>query len=270
LQTACAADAKGWTVNFDNSAVNVSTTFVVTDDAGNAVDSVVVAAGAKSTKEYPFANVKGDKLTVATNGTVLGSGDAKTTCVNVGATAVGACDTPAGNGVLLGFTDTGKLPETFTVTRDGKSVNGSPFTIQPSNLETQKLLPTDSTATAQIKITGSSGFSYEKSVNVACAAAALASAPPPTVLAADISRSQLPFTGIDVWQLLMLGAVLIAIGLALCNTSANLAFASGYKGVKSESSGQLVLVLLAKARKAGNQLGDLFAPKGKHARRRRQ
>jgi hypothetical protein len=269
---ACASDALGWNVTFDNTKNQTVVDYVLRDNLGNIVASQLVPGGHAVTAEYSFASVKGTSLSIVADNVVLATGPTKTQCVNTAASIVPACNTVAGNGALLAFVNVGLVPETFTVTRDGKPVVGSPFTIQPSHsVVMQKLLPVNSTETTDIKITGNSGYMVEKRVSVNCGAASTASKGQSGLTKTKNSSSTLAYTGIDLRPEITLGAVLIAIGGALSYASVDLSFINRCEGVKSEASGmRLVFAPRARLGAIREWFDALVAPKGKHARRRRE
>jgi hypothetical protein len=263
----CATDASGWTLTFNNSAETNPETFVVKDNLGNAVDSTVVPPGQTVSKTYAFTKVTGTSLQVSVNNKVLTTTDNESACVNVTASVDASCNTAAGSGALLSFTNTGKVSEIFTVVRDGKSVQGSPFTLAPSSLVTWKLLPMANGQTADIKVTGNNGLSLEKSVTLTCAIAASATTPP-TVLGESITRSDLATTGIDLTPLMTLGTILFGLGITFLYVSARFSFIYGGGSDRSVITGMHFdpdfKGLIDQTRGWCN---GLVAPKGRHSRR---
>jgi LysM repeat protein len=212
----CKADATGWTVTYDNSQ-NTSARSFVLKSGERTIDTVAVEAGKSETKSYDFsANdvAAGTTLpiSVVADDVVITTQTITNDCVNVAADAVAACDTPAGSGALLTFTNTGQVAETFTVVRDGKAVEGSPFTLQPSNQTTQKLLKLDEGDTAVISIISSSGLNIQRQVTVNCEDDAAEPVTPTEVKGEVINRGQLADTGFTVAPVAGVGAGLLLIG----------------------------------------------------------
>jgi hypothetical protein len=213
----CKADASGWAVTFDNSRNTETETFVL-KSGERIIDTVEVAGGKSQTSAYdfrengvgagtalPLAVVVGESTVVAQ--TVLND------CVNVAADAVAACDTPAGSGALLTFTNTGQVAETFTVVRDGKAVEGSPFTLAPSDQTTQKLLKLNEDNSAVIAIMANSGLNIQKQITMDCQEGN--SVTPAEVKNEIITRAQLAETGFSVLPFVALGGLLTAGGVGI-------------------------------------------------------
>lgn len=213
----CKADSSGWSVIYDNTANADARTFTL-KSGERTIDTVVVDAGKKQTAAYNFANngvAAGSSLaiTVAADGTTITTEAVTNDCVNVGADAVAACDTPAGSGALLTFTNTGQVADSFTVVRDGRAVEGSPFTLQPSDQTTQKLLKLNEGDTAVIAIMSTSGLNIQKQVTLDCEEAAAQT--PAEVKGEVINRPQLADTGVSVVPIAGFGALLTLTGFGI-------------------------------------------------------
>jgi hypothetical protein len=213
---ACKVDASGWSVTYDNSA-NVDERTFTLQSGGRVIDTVAVDAGKKATKFYDFADngvASGSSLpvTVLADGNTVATENVTNDCVNVTADVVAACDTVAGNGALLTFTNTGQVADTFTVVRDGKAVEGSPFTLEPSDQITQKLLKLNEGDSAVISIISNSGLNIQKQVTLDCEAD---SQKPAEVKAEIVNRPQLADTGISVVPLTGFGGLLTLTGVGV-------------------------------------------------------
>jgi hypothetical protein len=213
----CKPEASGWSVTYDNSKNTGARTFVL-KSGERTIDTVEVAPGASQTKSYSFLTNgvgAGETLPVAvvTGDTVIATQTVSNDCVNVAADAVAACDTPAGSGALLTFTNTGQMAETFTVVRDGKAVEGSPFTLEPSTQTTQKLLKLDEGESAAISIMGSNGLNIQKQVTLDCEEGE--SVTPAEVKSEVITRGQLAETGFTVLPVAALGGGLVLAGMGI-------------------------------------------------------
>jgi hypothetical protein len=217
ISKVCKADASGWAVSYDNSSNTDGRTFTL-KSGDKVLDTVQVEAGKKLTKSYGFAeNGVGAgvalPITVAVDGAIVATEAIVNDCVVVAADAAAACDTAAGSGALLTFTNTGQMAETFTVVRDGKAVEGSPFTLEPSDQATQKLLKLDEGDTAVISIISSSGLNIQEQVVLDCDDDS--SVPPAEVKGEVVNRAQLADTGMSVLPIAGLGGLLTLTGLGI-------------------------------------------------------
>lgn len=216
VSKACKADASGWNVVYDNSANSDERMFTL-KSGDRVLDTVTVGAGKKETKNYGFSSngvASGSTVPIAVtaDGKTVATETVTNDCVSVSADAVAACNTAAGSGALLSFTNTGQVADTFTVVRDGKAVDGSPFTLEPSGQITQKLLKLNEDESAVVTIMSSSGLNVQKQVTLDCVAN---TGKPAEVKAEIINRPHLADTGISVVPISGLGGLLTLAGAGL-------------------------------------------------------
>ena len=212
----CKPDASGWSVTYDNSVNTQERTFTL-KSGDHLLDTVTIDAGEKLTKSYRFADngvASGSSLPVSitSDGATLTTENIMNDCVNVTADVKAACDTAAGSGALLTFTNTGQIADTFTVVRDGKAVEGSPFTLQPSDQTTQKLLKINEDDTSVISIMTTSGLNIQKQVTLDCKQD---TQKPAEVKQEVVNRPQLADTGVSVVPLAGLGSLLTLTGVGI-------------------------------------------------------
>lgn len=221
VEPMCALNGGGWHIVFQNDGATEQEFLVKSGD--KTLDTVRVAARAGQTKSYTFASLdigrdKEITLDVVTGGKVIATKQITNDCVDVAADITTKCDTAAGSGAVLTFTNRGKLDETFTVVRDGRSVAGSPFVLHPGEPDVQKLLRLNEDENAVIRVTTGSGSKVEKSVRLDCTdtASVTVSQPPPAemveVLSETVTRAQLAETGESFAPMVALGAFLLALG----------------------------------------------------------
>lgn len=213
-ETVCKGDGSGWTVTYDNSKSTVAQTFVLR--TGNRIiDTVAVNAGRTQVASYSFATngvpqASSIPLTISAGDKVVQTKSIANDCWSSSAAIGIACDTPAGSGALLSFTNTGEFADTFTVTRDGRAVAGAPFTLQPGDHTTQKLLRLNNNDTANIMITSTSGLNVQKAVTLQCTTDTKAT----SVEVKDeiIDRPSLAGTGFDVTPFVAFGSAFFLLG----------------------------------------------------------
>ena len=222
----CSADSSGFTGSMQNKG-NVSEDFVINVN-GLKADTVTVGAGAKVDKTWKFTDLKiapdaTAVVTVVVNNSVVDTESITNDCVSVSASAVAACDTASGSGAILTFTNEGKVAESFQVTRDGKTLSGSPVSVAAGGTTVQKLLAMNEDESAVINIKATNGtFDLTKTVKLDCVDVqdVVVTAPPvtaaPQVLDETITQP-LATTGADLRPWAFGGILAIAVGLGLLN-----------------------------------------------------
>lgn len=241
----CDDEGSGFNVTFRNEG-NVNEDFVVRN-GDRRLDTVTVEGGESETRGYTFSKIDVDtdetvNLTVEANDETVLDEEIVNDCVDVAANATAACDTAAGSGAVLTFSNTGKVDETFTVTRDGAEVSGSPVTVPAGTSEQRSLLSMSEDETAKLVITGEqSDLRIERTVTLNCVEVQPAivvattsttstTAPPAPVadqaqvLGVTEERPQLAETGFNPTYYALVGLFLLAIGGFLMRSARRLRF----------------------------------------------
>lgn len=220
----CKADGLGFTTTLKNDG-KVTQEFVIKSGTKQ-LDKVTIEAGKSVVKSYTFASLgtkKGEsvKVDVLSGDKNVASETVKNDCLDASATIAKAkCDIKSGSGALITLTNKGRVSETFTVTRDGKAVEGSPVKVEAGKT-TEKLLVMGEDETATILVTSASGTKVEQKVTVNCieapAPTIVTTVAPTTVPAAEvlpqvIERPALAETGLTVLPQLLAGLMLLGTG----------------------------------------------------------
>lgn len=236
VNPSCKADGSGWMVTFKNGATKESTFAVVLD--GKAVESVVVPASkalAKtySAKDLQVQNGKSAKLEIRMGETVLVAATVENCDSNVVASAAQKCAADA-SGAVVSMTNSGRLPEEFKITVDGKEYANVNLKAGESMAKVVTLTEDKKVA---LVVTTAHGYRFAKDFTLDCtevspttvvntttsttAAPTTTTAAPttttaaPQVLGEQITRDKLAHTGSNTVPMMVLGVVLIGLGGAI-------------------------------------------------------
>lgn len=217
LAKTCTSGVPGVAVTLDNAANTKAALFDVAVD-GEVFDTVSVSVGKVEVVAYSFEDLElgvGDigVVSVLADKKTLISDEVVNDCVDSYAEISAECDTPAGSGAVLKFQNTGQVPDTFTVVRDGEVVAGSPFTLEPSDKVTQKLLKLNDGEVASIAIVSENGVNVQEDVTVDCGGQPVEDEEVAEVKAKTISRAHLANTGYEMWPEVALGSLFLLLGV---------------------------------------------------------
>lgn len=233
----CSTDGSGWVVTLKNEG-KLSETFTV-KSGDKTLDTIEVAAGKTQTKSYTFDALKVEagksiKIDVLAGSRNVASVDVKNDCVGTSADVKLVCEE---GGAVFTFTNSGKLPESFSVTvNDGEQVQGSPVKVDPGKTETYLLaLQEDESGVIHIKgensgLTIDENFKYDctqppttTSTSTTVPPTTSSTIPPTEVLSEQIVRPQLAETGVSVTPMMMIGGLLMLAGFGLLQLRRTLA-----------------------------------------------